>query len=277
MADAVQPNPDQGLPANQVEALQGLTENLIPPDQLNEFMNGLLGILQPNSPGQDPPPNPGQDEDNESAQEESDADEKKKLKLAKFAEDLKAPNQLRTLYPRYTMERLRKRKYVKLWYFTPEGRNEERSIFVSSTDNTLGLARVGGQVTLKPFSSIQPSKKAVSDKELTWLSFTMVYPNLIAAMHDIAWEPAYVNALGDFFLALAHHELTFQPDGFDALFLYQVEVCLSWHNSLRHKRTTFNIANINDKLLWIHLQRVQDSALYCLRTQVCKLFVMLMS
>ena len=167
------------------------------------------------------------------------------------------------------MERLRKMEYVELWYFIPEGRSKERSIFTSSADDALGLVRIGGQVTLKPFSAIQPSKKAVLDKELTWLNFSMAYPNLIAAMREAEWEEPYVVTLADFFLALAHHVLTFQPDGFNALLLHQAEVRLVWHESLKYKKTAFNIANLNNTLLGNHHRRVQDLAIFHLRTQVC--------
>ena len=275
MADENIPGP---LPEDQLEALRGLIGNAVPPDQVNNLMNGLLGILQQIQPPLPPPPppppvppvDPPEDEDPLQDQPEDDnIVEKKKPKLAKLTENSRAPDQLQPLYPRYAMERLRKMEYVELWYFTPEGRSEERFIFTSAADDALGLARIGGQVTLKPFATIQPSKKAVSDKELTWLNFSMAYPNLIAAMREAEWEEPYVVALADFFLALAHHDLTFQPDGFDALLLHQAEVRLAWHESLKYKKTAFNIANLNNTLLANHHRRVQDLALYRLRTQVC--------
>ena len=268
MADAPQQGPNP-MPGNQEAAVRDFLENLVPPDQLDNVMNGLLGILQPNPPLDPQQLPPADDEDPPPEDPNSDdPDEKKKPRLAKFEGDSKVPDQLHTLYPRYAMEKLRKFEYIELWYFTPEGRSEERSVYTSAADDALGLARIGSQVTLKPFSSILPSKKAIPDKDLSWLQFTMAYPNLLSAMEEAGWEKAYYLSLGDFFLALAHHELTFQPDSFSALLLHQAEVRLSWHDSLRHKKVSFNIANINDNLLRNYHRRVQDAALHRLRVQV---------
>ena len=238
------------MPGNQEAAVRVFLENILPPNQLDDVMNGLLGILQPNpQPNSQQQPLPNDKDPPPKDPDSDDPDEKKKPCLAKFEGDSKVPDQLHMLYLHYAMEKLRKFKYIELWYFTLEGRSEKRSVYTSAADDALELARIESQVILKPFSSILLSKKVILDKDLSWLQFIMAYLNLLSAMEEAGWEKAYYLSLRDFFLALTHHELTFQPDSFSALLLHQAEVRLSWHNSLRHKKVSFNIANINNNLL----------------------------
>ena len=48
------------LPEDQLEALRSLIGNAVLPDQVNNLIDGLLGILQQNQPLPPPPPPPSE-------------------------------------------------------------------------------------------------------------------------------------------------------------------------------------------------------------------------
>jgi hypothetical protein len=105
----------------------------------------------------------------------------------------------------YTLARLRKHKYVELWYFTHAGCEDARLANREAGDETFALTSLNSVMTVKPVGSVSASKNTVSNDKLTWDQIQMVQAVLTEHMEKQGWPQNYICALIKFFINLNLH------------------------------------------------------------------------
>ena len=82
--------------------------------------------------------------------------EKKKPKMKNFDATMTVSDYIAPRPSAYAIHKLEKFAYIKLWYFTPEGRHDASSTRTTASGETLAFAR--GEATLSPYAQSKQSQ-----------------------------------------------------------------------------------------------------------------------
>ncbi|KAG1900881.1 uncharacterized protein F5891DRAFT_1187964 [Suillus fuscotomentosus] len=131
---------------------------------------------------------------------------KKKLKINDFNADLPVSDVIILRPSQFVLQKVKNMEFVKLWYFSPDSCCEARDWNKSSTDDTLGLEKIDGIVTLKSFSSFKASNKALQDHDLSWRQFDMAKTSFLVHIEKASWPDKHQMTLALFFMLITNHE-----------------------------------------------------------------------
>ncbi|KAF8871264.1 hypothetical protein BD779DRAFT_1680518 [Infundibulicybe gibba] len=179
--------------------------------------------------------------------------EKKSVKAGDFDEDRMVQGFNKPKPLPYAMDRLTKKEYVELWYFTREGCQEAKRNKFTSHKDALGLVgEAGEQVQFRSIVSMRASKNAQPDNLLSWDQIDLASKVLLQCMEKTGWPLKHTNTLSKFFIELGFVQAG-QPAEFDcAVIEYQYLVCFEWHEALG-AAGCFNVSHINmERLSTIH-------------------------
>ncbi|OCH89661.1 hypothetical protein OBBRIDRAFT_715766, partial [Obba rivulosa] len=167
------------------------------------------------------------------------------------------PDSTPTMPCPFALERLGKKQYIELWYFTPEGRREEQTVADRpAAEEAFTLVHDGKGVELRKASSLSASKKAIKDEFLSWDQFTKATGVFLDLLPDAGWKKRTREAFTMFFYRIEKHTLREEPYGEVILLAYQARVRREWHRALAAK-AAFDISVINEK----RLQGIQTEVL----------------
>ncbi|KAF8063142.1 hypothetical protein FPV67DRAFT_1505242 [Lyophyllum atratum] len=192
---------------------------------------------------------PGQQEEPE---EERPAEREKKMrsKLRALEPELAVGGVLSPRPSSYALNKLANFEYCELWYFTQEGCEDAQRTHRTEADDSFGMSRVGELVTLRPVASVQASKRALQDNNLTWEQFHYAHRSFIKFLLKAGWPDEHVQALLRFFLELENSPYIDRENGKQIVLTYQARVRRSWMDSMKDSNErVFNIALINNELM----------------------------
>ncbi|KAJ3487365.1 hypothetical protein NLI96_g3579 [Meripilus lineatus] len=192
------------------------------------------------------------DEEERRKEDERREFERKKPKVAKFAQDATIPTQLQSPIPHHIYEKILKFDYIPLYFFTAEATNDTFDSYSNSFEDTYQICKADGALTLRP-ANAPSTKKVIPDEHLSWLQFTQAYPRYMTHLAKTGQHREHVDALGKFFLAVAHHPILVTDQGPEILILYQARVRKNWFDSIKApahlEELSYNIAILNEDLL----------------------------
>ncbi|KIK76209.1 hypothetical protein PAXRUDRAFT_170631 [Paxillus rubicundulus Ve08.2h10] len=209
-----------------------------------------------------------QQEDQEKAEQQAAEDaekwerEKKKPKMKGFNADSMVHENILPCPSQYAIHKLRAFKYVKLWYFTPEGCLSTLLKNKSTANGSYTFTKDGpGFLLLKSTALHRPSSKVLHDHDLSWRQFNIGKNNFLLHIARMDWPAEHQATLAMFFIAITSHEIRTQPKGEQILLQYASQVHREWHDSLISDDEGFNISTFNDALpikilntTWINAQ-----------------------
>lgn len=155
------------------------------------------------------------------------------------------------------LRKLRNFEYVELWYFTPKGCEVAAAHAVSLDADTFTISKSDANFTLLPArTSSLPKNAIIQDQHLLSTDMAIAKNNLIAHMERCGWPDNVVRMFMRFYMKLDTHPIRSQPQGDQALIIYQAEARRDWHRTLavnkNHK--VYNLARIRDS----RLQEIAD-------------------
>ncbi|OCH84885.1 hypothetical protein OBBRIDRAFT_715668, partial [Obba rivulosa] len=157
----------------------------------------------------------------------------------------------------FALDKLNKKQYVELWYFTQEGRREEQVAAERSVaEEAFAFVHGGKGVELRKASAISASSKVVKDEYLTWDQFFKANGVFLDLLPDAGWKKKTRDAFALFFYRLEKHPLREESFGESILLAYQARVRREWHRALA-KGKAFDIGVFNDK----RLSKIQSEVL----------------
>ncbi|KAF8897646.1 hypothetical protein BD779DRAFT_1388447, partial [Infundibulicybe gibba] len=178
--------------------------------------------------------------------------EKKKPKLAPFADDVAVPDEVQLRPSQFALHKLELYEYVELWYFTQEGCLEARKSQRAAANEAYGITTLGPDelMALKPVASFKGSTKAIPDQDLTWRQMSTAKNCLLASMAKVGWPERYLLSLALFFHHLDCSPWRVRMNGDQILLRYQARVRQDWHEALRSADgDAFNISLLNDMVI----------------------------
>lgn len=102
----------------------------------------------------------------------------------------------------FAADKLRKFKYVGLWYFTEAALEEAAKLPQSE-----GAAIYLDTDTMKLRNGIKEAKNYKRDIDLTWAEWTFAVSGYLTAMEDHNWPRAYLDMYSQFFANVQHHPI----------------------------------------------------------------------
>ncbi|OCH88219.1 hypothetical protein OBBRIDRAFT_97283 [Obba rivulosa] len=89
----------------------------------------------------------------------------------------------------FALDKLSKKHYVELWYFTQEGRKEEQiAADCSVAKDAFAFVHGGKGVELRKASALNASSKAVKDEYLLWDQFSKATGVFLDLLSDAGWK-----------------------------------------------------------------------------------------
>jgi len=177
--------------------------------------------------------------------------EKKKLKMHTFDATKSIGADIIDHPSPYAIERLKKFEYVELWYFSPEGCLDASLSQRSASEDAFGISKSDSDLmVLRPVASVRASRKSVRDELLTWDQMSIGTALFLRHITLYHWPAPAFEALSLFWYKLQNHEIRGRPNGQRILKEYQARVRREWHAALDRKDSGFNIALIDDALLY---------------------------
>jgi hypothetical protein len=229
------PNPQQNPPEQQP---------VNPPGQARDIANKGLPVAPPPD---DPPAVPPSGDLPAIA---------KKKNFPKFHDGAVMATVRKSGPSKHTLRKLRAFDYVELWYFTPRGHEETAAHSVALKSESFTITQSDSGLALLPSRNPQTSKGSiVKDEDLTFHKMSIAKNGLIACMEKCGWEQRTIRKFMDFYLLLDTHEIRDQPQGDQALVLYQAQARWEWHEEINNGRIAFDIAVINEE----RLRQIADS------------------
>jgi hypothetical protein len=144
--------------------------------------------------------------------------------------------------------RLKKGKYVPLWYFTNASLKSALKNFSTTNNKALSMIRASdGSTSWISAPSSLKAKGLVKDQDLNWEDFCIVVSRIVPAMRAADWDPNRVNMLVVFWTGIQTHPFQMSSDPLDKLTLlvYQAEQQLKWHHALKGVCTAYDPSEIN--------------------------------
>jgi hypothetical protein len=119
---------------------------------------------------------------------------------------------------------------------------------------------VNGFVSIRSTTSQRASRNVRNDEELSWEEMLQAKNIMLDFIADSkAWPTRHAEALAGFFIALEMHPRTLQPNGKQALLLYQSKARREWYTALKRDEG-FNIETISEELLRSFAEIVNNEA-----------------
>ncbi|KAJ7587764.1 hypothetical protein C8J56DRAFT_1050998 [Mycena floridula] len=153
----------------------------------------------------------------------------------------------------YAIDKLEKYSYIELWYFTPEG-CEDNALSQRLLDTKgYGLSRgdSSSAVTLKLISSLKTSSKIVADSLFSWEQFELDSTSFLQAIEPRAnWPKEIVGH----FQGIKNHSMRQEKQGVEeigksVLICYADIIRVDWHDHILQDKETFSIGIINEDLI----------------------------
>lgn len=169
----------------------------------------------------------------------------------------------------HALRKLRNFEYVELWYFTPKGCEAAASHAVSLDADTFTIAKSDSNLTLLPTrSTSMPKNSIIQDQHLSFSDMGTAKNNLITHMQRCGWPDGVVTSFMKFYTLLDTHPIRSQPQGEQAILMYQAEVRRDWHRELAASRDhrVFNLARVCNG----RLQIIADSIRIDLHNQLIR-------
>lgn len=150
---------------------------------------------------------------------------------------------------RFALNKLKNFKYVELWYFTPEARDEAAKSDFTVDDDAFSLTEIDGVISLVPM--LRGSPNVLRDEELSWEKMIEAKIDMLDRMDETGWPSEYTQCLSDLFTKLSWHDTLSEPDGRKILATYVARARHEWHRQLENTTgdSAFNIGLINEALL----------------------------
>ena len=162
-------------------------------------------------------------------------------------------------------------EFIELWYFTPEGCVDALQHQHTQNDDTFGLSKTDGLVTLKSVSSLKASRNIVLDAELSFWQMSMVKNTLIPLMNKYEWTDKAIQVFAQFWTQLKVHPFWQQEYGEKALLVYQAHVHREWHDQMKLGKG-FNISMMNEDLLHSIYREILDKTQLNSINEVSRIF-----
>ncbi|KAF8172734.1 hypothetical protein BJ912DRAFT_1079837 [Pholiota molesta] len=216
-----------------------------------------------------PHADPAQVAEPELANDNQEKDKKSKTKLRSFNPQRSVASVLAPRPSTYAVNKIANFEYVELWYFTREGCKEAQSTQRTETDDSLGMSRVGDLVAFRPVASVQASKRALQDADLTWEQFHYANRSFLKHIDSAGWPPEHVQALLQFFIHLESSSFLDREHGKQIVLTYQARVRRNWMDVMKDgNEEVFNIALLNSSLMESISNEIQSSATAEMQRQV---------
>ncbi|KAF5384248.1 hypothetical protein D9615_003417 [Tricholomella constricta] len=230
---------------------------------------------QPPQHQPDPQP-PHDDQGEEGPQRELGADEDRpdrerraKLKLRSFDPNLSVASVIVPRPSSYALNKLANFEYCELWYFTQEGCEDAQRSQRPEADDAFGMARIGEMVMLRPVASVQASKRAIPDADLSWEQFHYAQRSFVDYVLKAGWPEEHAQALVRFFVHLENSPYVNRENGKKILLTYQARVRRNWMDAMKQSDgPVFNIALINNELMETIARDIQSITTADLHRQV---------
>lgn len=182
--------------------------------------------------------------------------EKKKPKMNDFDANQKVPSHLKPVSSQYAQNKLEKFEYAELWYWSPQGlavakrdaESNRHTYTAMESQGKKGADDDDDTIEVKRSDRHQPSKHALSDRELTWRDFTIARTNFLEAAKEAEWPASHVAALIKFFLGVENHHFREREYGDTTMLRYASDTRRHWHQALSRNQG-YNIGLINDDLV----------------------------
>lgn len=162
----------------------------------------------------------------------------KKLKKLPTISPAKAmPRHLRQLPAAYALERINKRQFVSLHYFTKAGmrdaitqRNPDQE-----EDNVLGFNSTDGQLTFSSTSAIsRKSSKTIRDQDLSWPDVMDAFPAWLNHISTAKYDPAHCKAFLTLYGHLVTHPIRLDPDGNEIRVRYIASTRIEYYTAINN-------------------------------------------
>ena len=165
----------------------------------------------------------------EQEQQERDAQqqvetETKKQEMKDFDDNAMVGNYISPRPAQYAIRRIKDFEFVELWYFTSEGCIDTLQHQHTQNDDTFGLSKMDGMVTLKSVLSLKALKNIVPDTELTFRQMSMAKNTLIPSMSRYEWTEKAIQVFAQFWTQLEVHPFQQWEHGERVLLVYQAHV-----------------------------------------------------
>ncbi|KAF8878338.1 hypothetical protein BD779DRAFT_1417247, partial [Infundibulicybe gibba] len=102
----------------------------------------------------------------------------------------------------YATDKLERKEYVEIWYFTWEGCEDASKQRFSTPQDVLSMARDGDDLKLRPLAATRASRNALPDRALSWDQVFLGSKLLITHMTRTGWPRGHIETLSRFFVEL---------------------------------------------------------------------------
>ncbi|KIK82065.1 hypothetical protein PAXRUDRAFT_805639, partial [Paxillus rubicundulus Ve08.2h10] len=151
----------------------------------------------------------------------------------------------------YTMNKLHKGEYCKLYYFTNWGLAEDESSLPSLDNDALTLMKSENSThSFIALSSAKAKALLVKDDNLYWEEVGQANFHMINVMHQCEWANTHVQMHIDLWLTIETHEWCHNTSPFNkaTLLTYQAHVRRLWHRTIG-LLASFDLTILNLSLL----------------------------
>lgn len=143
---------------------------------------------------------------------------------------LPTSNRLTTRAMTPSPNKITKKEYVELCYFTAGARQKARRDQLALNEDVLALERSSSSFALK--TPVQASMEARRDEQLSWDEVMQARPQFLLWIEKLGWPSIWIRMHASFFYRLDSHEMRSQIGGTEALALYQAKYRREWHVSV---------------------------------------------
>ncbi|KAF9016462.1 hypothetical protein BDZ89DRAFT_1022748, partial [Hymenopellis radicata] len=183
----------------------------------------------------------------------------KRPKLGVFDPNASVPDFIDARIPAFAEEKLKAKKWVALYYFTLAAAQEASRSRHATNPETMSWVTNDSDPSGSSFSlapSVEPSKKAVADRDLAPIDFDYASSNYLRQIRRLGWNDDHCTTLTNFFFHIKNHPIRGRQEGVRATQRYADEVRQEWHNCMANGEMAFNIAIVNESLLERHASQV---------------------
>ncbi|KAJ3748575.1 hypothetical protein DFH05DRAFT_1388949 [Lentinula detonsa] len=166
--------------------------------------------------------------------------EKKRTPLYDFNSGVGITSIPQHLHP-YAEKRVSQRKFVELWYFTPEASQEAKEHRSTVDTNRLELAADNEEqkgttaFTLLSTHSTRPSNNVVPDAKLSWSQIQLAKTPFIECLRPTGNYPdKYIAMFASFYTNMEMHNELRKPEGARVMALYHAEMRRAWYLAADH-------------------------------------------
>ncbi|KZV84592.1 hypothetical protein EXIGLDRAFT_624024 [Exidia glandulosa HHB12029] len=184
----------------------------------------------------------------EAAEAERAAEEKTKKKLPDIADDTAIGDYSEAQPSSYAREKLRKREFIQLDWFTPKRCAEA---LLNSTDQEKSLSFVDGQVILASTATKALKEPIRMDTQLSWEEIGLARTIFLRTMRQVGWPSSHITAHADLFMGLDAHPIRGLPFGNEVVARYLADARVDYHRRISDSLggPIYNIGIINEARL----------------------------